>query len=77
MRVSNILVTNVTVKQHRGLIYAPISNPNMMVSNILAINVTIRQHGKAVYLPISNLNIRGSNLLVLADKKRRCTILPI
>ena len=47
MRVSNILVINVTL--HRKIIYTHISNLNMRVSNILVINVTLKEHMKLIY----------------------------
>ena len=49
MRVSNILVAIVTIKQHKKGNYHYISNPNMKVLNILVTNVTIKQQSKIVY----------------------------
>ena len=49
MKVFNILVINVTLKQHKRVIYGHISNQNMKVFNILVIDVTLKQHKRVIY----------------------------
>ena len=60
MKVLNILVLNVTIKQNLSLTYQRISNPNMRVSNFPVTNVTIQQHKEVIYQAISNPNMRVS-----------------
>ena len=49
MKVSNTLVTIVTIKQHIEVIYTDMSNPNMKMSNIFVISVTFKQHIGGIY----------------------------
>ena len=48
MKVSNILVANVTIKQQIQDIYQIISNLNIKVSDILVYNVTTKQHKQTI-----------------------------
>ena len=48
MKVSYILVTNVTIKHKINIVYQDMSNQNMKVSNILVKNATLKQHTELI-----------------------------